>query len=37
MEVTRRLRIPEDRERVAEGFRTVLGNHAALYVVKAAL
>src|SRR5262249_44640388 len=31
MEVTRRLRIPEDRERVAQCFRTVVGNHAASF------
>ena len=28
IETTRRLRLPEDRERIAEGFRNVLGNHA---------
>jgi PAS domain-containing protein len=34
MEVTRRLRLPEDQERVARGFRTVLGNHAASFEVE---
>lgn len=28
IEVTRQLRLPEDRERVAQGFRAVVGNHA---------
>jgi PAS domain S-box-containing protein len=31
IEVTRRLRLPEDRERVATGFRHVLGNHAETF------
>src|SRR3954447_595523 len=31
IETTRRLRLPEDRERVAEGFRNVLGNHAETF------
>jgi PAS domain-containing protein len=34
MEVTRRLRIPEDRERVTQGFRTVVGNHAASFEIE---
>src|SRR3954466_2714971 len=31
IETTRRLRLPEDRERIAEGFRNVLGNHAETF------
>src|SRR4051812_45650256 len=31
IETTRRLRLPEDRERVADGFRNVLGNHAETF------
>ena len=31
IETTRRLRLPEDRERVAEGFHNVLGNHAETF------
>ena len=31
IETTRRLRLPEDRERVAAGFRNVLGNHAETF------
>jgi PAS domain S-box-containing protein len=31
IETTRRLRLPGDRERVVEGFRNVLGNHAEMF------
>ncbi|MGE0260578.1 MAG: ATP-binding protein [Alphaproteobacteria bacterium] len=31
IETTRRLRLPEDRERLAEGFQNVLGNHAETF------
>src|SRR3954447_2678887 len=31
IETTRRLRLPEDRERVAAGFGNVLGNHAETF------
>jgi PAS domain S-box-containing protein len=31
IETTRRLRLPEDRERVIDGFRNVLGNHAETF------
>ena len=31
IETTRRLRLPEDRERLAEGFHNVLGNHAETF------
>ena len=31
IETTRRLRLPEDRERIAAGFRNVLGNHAETF------
>jgi PAS domain S-box-containing protein len=34
LEVTRRLRMPEDRERVARGFRTVVGNHATSFEIE---
>ena len=34
LETTWRLRLPEDRERVAEGFRNVLGNHAEMFEVE---
>src|ERR1044071_4775280 len=31
IETTRRLRLPADRDRVAEGFRNVVGNHAETF------
>src|SRR3954449_6577703 len=34
LETTRRLRLPEDRKRVVEGFRNVLGNHAEMFEIE---
>src|SRR6476661_7453232 len=34
LETTRHLRLPEDRKRVVEGFRNVLGNHAEMFEIE---